>query len=183
MKLESFFTILFVLLGSYSLKAQSIIGLSTNWSDSFSEWTIYTDDEEITGDLKLQWLADNDWTDWRFSIGDDVGRVKMKWNDDPNQWELRAQGQVITIRTVWRNDPSRWRITDNRHSFTMTSKWRNLPYEWKLQESKWGEFEVYMTQEPDPRDWDIYDNLSDEISMPIKMAMIFITVYHSTPKW
>ncbi len=160
-----------------------LTGLSTVWGDSFAEWTIYTDDEDTTGELKQRWPLENDWTEWVFSIGDDIGYIKMKWKDDPNQWELRCKGQTITIRTVWKNDPTRWRITDNNISLTMVSHWRNLPYEWKLQEKRWGKFEVLMTEEPDPRDWDVLDDLSDQISMPMKMAMLFITVYHSTPKW
>lgn len=163
--------------------SQNIVGLSTNWADSFSEWTIYTDNEDLMGEMQIQWPLDQDWTEWVFSIGDDIGQIKMKWKDNPNQWELRSQGQVITIRTVWKDDPTHWRITDNTHSYTLVSKWQNLPYEWKLQETNLGDFEVYMTHEPDPRDWEIFDSLSEEISMPIKMAMIFIAVYHSTPKW
>ena len=162
---------------------QNIVGLSTNWADSFSEWTIYTEDEDIAGEMRIQWPLDQDWTEWVFSIGDEIGQIKMKWKDDQNHWELRCQGQVITIRTVWKDDPSRWRITDNTNSFTIVSKWRNLPYEWKLQDAKDGSFEIYMTNEPDPRDWDIYDTLSEDVSLPIKMAMIFVAVYHSTPKW
>ena len=175
---------IFILLGlSIPSYTQNIVGLSTNWEDSFSEWTIYSEDEDVTGEMRIQWPLDQDWTEWVFSIGDEIGQIKMKWKDNPNQWELRCQGQVITIRTVWKDDPTRWRITDNTNSYTVISKWHNLPHEWKLQETQLGSFEIYMTHEPDPRDWDIHDTLPEEVTLPIKMAMIFIAVYHSTPKW
>ncbi len=174
--------LVFLVLGA-SLSAQSIVGLSTDWSDSFAEWTIYTESEDTTGELRIKWPLDQDWSEWVFFLGDNIGHIKMTWKDNPNQWNLRCQGEVITIRTVWKDDPTRWRITDNTHSYTVVSKWRNLPYEWKLQETKWGDWEIYMSNEPDPRDWEVYDNLSDEVSLPIKMAMLFITVYHSTPKF
>ena len=41
---------------------------------------------------------------------------------------------------------------------------------------------MYTEYLNDPRDWIIEDSLSNEISIQMKIMMIFIVMYHSTPK-
>lgn len=188
-----------LLLWSAASQAQTLSSISTRWSDSFVEWELYTKvpkaepdeddggeapDEELYGELKLRWLnLREDWTDWEFSLGGEQGTIRMKWKDDPSQWELRTYGgAVVTMRASWKNDPTEWRVTDNNFSLTLRSRWTNQLDEWLVQDNSRGTFYLYTMTERDPRDWAIDDRLDASVSQAMKMALIFLTVFHSTPR-
>ncbi|MBK8968550.1 MAG: hypothetical protein IPM36_18160 [Lewinellaceae bacterium] len=177
--------------------AQRLSGISSRWSDSFVEWELFAfapdsvqaseDDapEEIAvGALQLRWLnVRDDWTEWEYSIGEEQGTIRMKWKDDPSQWELRTySGDVISMRTAWRGDFSEWRVTDNTISLTLRSRWTSQLDEWLVQENTSGSFYMYTLVEGDPRDWAIEDGLDETVSQPMKMALIFLTVFHASPR-
>ena len=180
------------------LGAQRISSVSTRWSDSFVEWEVFAltrdslpaeedeemPDEERVGELKLRWLnMREDWSEWDFEIGDQRGTIRMKWKDDPTQWELRSyEGAIISMRAAWTNDPTQWRITDNDVSLLLRSRWTNQMDEWLVEDSQHGAFYMYTFQEMDPRDWAVDDRLGERISPSVRLAMIFIVLFHSTPK-
>ena len=181
--MKNLFNFLLLSLCCFQLNAQEILtGVGTKWSDEFREWTIYTDDEEVEGDLIMRWQMKNDWTEWDYRIDEEIGSIRMKWKDDPSQWEIRGNGEIITARMLWKNDVREWRITNNTKSITLKSKWGNNLNEWLLKEDKYGYFEIYTEWENDPREWVIVDELDEDISLPMKMAFIFIAIYHSSPK-
>jgi hypothetical protein len=62
------------------------------------------------------------------------------------------------------------------------SRWKNRLDEWLTDDPNRGRFYIYTLRERDPRDWAVEDNLSEEVSEPMKMALIFIAIFHSTPK-
>lgn len=178
---------------------QTLSSISARWSDSFVEWELYVaapsaepaeeddgeaPDEELYGELKLRWLnLRENWTDWEFNLGDERGTIRMKWKDDPSQWELRTySGAVVTMRASWNNDPTEWRVTDNNFSLTLRSRWSNQFDEWLVQDNNRGTFYLYTMTEGDPRDWAIDDRLDASVSQPMKMALIFLTIFHSTPR-
>lgn len=179
--------------------AQKLSGISTRWSDSFVEWDLFvfsqdsteneTDDaeapdEELYGGLQLRWLnVRDDWTEWDFTLGEERGTIRMKWKDDPTQWELRMySGAVVTMRAAWANDLTEWRVTDNSISLTLRSRWTSQLDEWLVQDSARGSFYLYTLREGDPRDWAIEDGLDASVSEPVKLAMIFLAVFHSSPR-
>lgn len=177
------------------LQAQTLSGISSRWSDSFVEWDLYATssagpdsseapEEELYGELKLRWLSlRDDWSEWDFRLGDERGTIKMKWKDDPGQWELRTySGTIITMKTAWNNDLSEWRITNNDISLTLRSRWTSQTDEWLVQDGTHGTYYLYTRHEGDPRDWIIEDRLDEAISRPMKLAIIFLTVFHSTPR-
>lgn len=187
----------------FSLQAQTLSSVSTRWSDSFVEWEIYAvmpadttqadegdDDEdtkpeeELYGEFKLRWLhMRDDFSEWDYELGDERGTIKQKWKDDLSQWELRSySGNVITMRTMWSNDLSEWRITDNSITLNLKSKWKNQFDEWLVDDSARGQFYLYTLAERDPRDWAIQDNLDEDVSEALKMAIIFVTVFCGSPK-
>ncbi|HFA50142.1 MAG TPA: hypothetical protein ENJ95_14120 [Bacteroidetes bacterium] len=164
----------------FLLPAQYLTGIAAYYDDSFAEWRFFTGAEDEEGELNLRW--DDDWTDWDYRIGEIFGNIKMKWKDRPGEWELRGNNQIVTARALWRNDFSEWRITDNNTTFTLKAKWKNQTDNWSAGNSKHGTFEMETNRERDPRDWNIYDDLDGEVSFELKMMMVFIVVYHSTPK-
>lgn len=191
--------VLFVSCCYFRLSAQTLSGVSTRWSDSFVEWELFatlTDtvqaededselpDEELYGEMKLRWLdLRDDWSEWDYNLGDERGTIKMKWKNDPTQWELRGfDGAVITMRAAWNNDFTEWRVTDNSISLTLRSRWTNQLDEWQVEDANRGTFYVYTVYRGDPRDWAIEDNLDASVPQPMKLALIFLAVFHSTPR-
>ena len=182
--------------------AQNLSGISTRWSDSFVEWELFgfaadtsqtdedsedleeTANEELFGELKLRWLnIRDDWSEWDYSMGEERGTIKMKWKDDVTQWELRSyQGSIITMRAAWSNDLSEWRVTNNSISLQLKSRWSGQADEWLVQDSNRGTFYMYTLQEGDPRDWAIEDELDDSVPASMKMALVFLTIFHSSPR-
>ena len=182
------------------LPAQSLSTVSSRWSDSFVEWEIYAvmpqdsidvgeDDEEgpqeeLLGELKLRWLnMRDDFSEWDYEIGGERGTIKQKWKDDPSQWELRSySGNIISIRTAWPNDYNEWRVTDNSIALNLKSRWTNQFDEWLVDDPSRGKFYMYTLAERDPRDWAIEDSLDESVSLSMKMALIFLTVFNGSPR-
>lgn len=178
------------------LHAQTISTVSTRWNDSFVEWEIYASEgldepdsaeppeEVLYGELKLRWLnVHDDFSEWTYELNGERGTIKQKWKNDPTQWELRTYtGDVVTMRTSWSNDFSEWRVTNNSFSLVLGSRWKNRLDEWVTDDPNRGRFYIYTLRENDPRDWAVEDSLSEEVNEPMKMALIFLAIYHSTPK-
>lgn len=178
------------------LHAQTISTVSTRWNDSFVEWDIYASEgldepdsaeppeEVLYGELKLRWLnVRDDFSEWTYELNGERGTIKQKWKNDPTQWELRTYtGDVVTMRASWSNDFSEWRVTNNSFSLLLGSHWKNRLDEWLTDDPNRGRFYIYTLRESDPRDWAVEDSLSEEVNEPMKMALIFLAIYHSTPK-
>ncbi len=183
-----------LLLGiSPNVFAQTISTVSSRWSDSFVEWAIFSPSEDETadeleevlyGELKLRWLnLKDDFSEWTYELGGKRGTIRQKWQNAPTQWELRTyEGDVISMKAPWSNDISEWRVTDNTLSLTLKSRWTNQFDEWLVEDPNRGKFYLYTLQTGDPRDWAIEDQLNEEISEPMKMALIFLVIFHCSPK-
>ncbi len=197
---SAFWRILLIgLTGTLQADAQSLSSVRTRWLNSFVEWELYafaedsahaaeqaegTSSEVFLGDLKLRWLmVREDWTDWEFSLPEERGTLRQKWKGDPTQWELRTySGAVITMRAMWPDDLTEWRVTDNTYSLTLRSRWKNMFDEWRVDDPERGSFYMYTFYEGDPRDWAIDDRLDPSVSMPMKIALAFLVLFHSTPR-
>ena len=165
-----------------STQAQYLAGIATQWSDSFAEWTIFTEEEDQEGELEMRWKTQNDWTDWQYRLGEETGRIKLKWKDNPNEWEIRGNNEIITARTLWNNQFREWRIRNGATQFTLRCKYGNVTDEWELRNSSKGNFVIYTNWEGDPREWIIVDELDESVSLPTKMAITFIAIMHSIPR-
>ena len=172
-----------VFFSTSSIFAQILTGLSAKWNDDFSEWLIFTDYEEVEGELTRTWQLQNDWSSFDYRIEEAVGNIKIKWRDNPNEWEARGDNEVITARTRWTGDFSEWRITNNDISIILKSKWSNNPNVWVIGNEKYGYFEMYMYQRNDFREWIIIDELVEEMPLAMKMMMVFLVMNNSTPKF
>ncbi len=177
------FLLSFLMMYSVVNAQSELYGLSTEWDDSFKEWIIYTDDEDVEGELELRWSTRDNWREWDYRIDEETGSIKQKWENDPSQWEVRGGTEIITMRTKWSNDFTEWRISNGSQTFTLVSKYRTQLTEWSIKEKDYGHFQMYTTYDLDTRDWDILDEMSEEISIHTKMAIVFIVMYQSTPKF
>ena len=177
------FLLLALFIFSYSIStAQILTGFETRWSDDFREWTIFTGDEDEEGSLALRWPQQNDWSEWDYRIGESTGSIKLKFKNDPSNWEVRGDGEIITMRMKWKNDVNEWTISDGSKKLTLKAVYNNNLNDWKIDGAQNGVFEIYMEWQDDPRNWTIIDELDEDISLPFRMAISFISVYHSFPK-
>lgn len=179
------FLLLALFIFSYSISsAQILTGFETSWSDDFREWTIFTDngEEEEEGNLAMRWPQQMDWTEWDYRIGESTGTIKLKFKNDPSTWEVRGDNEIITMRMKWNNDVNEWTISDGTTKLTLKAPYNNNLNDWKIDGDKNGVFEMYMEWENDPRNWTIIDEFDEEISLPFKMAVAFIGIFHSFPK-
>jgi len=162
--------------------AQKMIGISTTYSDSFREWVIPTEDEDITGELRMRWAFQNDWTEWDLWVGDINASIVQKWKEDPNLWEIRCDGVIVTAKTAWRGEFNRWKLSDGKHQINWSSKYNNVLDEWSTDKQSDLFFQVYTYREGDPRDWVIDDRLPEDVSTALKIAMIFLTIHFTAPR-
>ena len=161
---------------------QDIIGIHTRWSDSFRDWIIRTDQESREGTLEQRWKLTDNWSAWELRLGDTIAEIRLKWPDDPNLWEIRCMGVVVTARTLWRDNFLEWRLDDGEDRFVWRSRYGNISNEWILRDEQRGEFSVFTYWENDPREWVVFDNLEEDVSYSMRIAMVFLAVFHSTPK-
>ena len=174
-------TILFLLLAGSSI-GQDIVGVATKWSDSFREWLVFTDSENRSGDLYLRWGNREDWTQWDMRLGDTTADMRLKWRDNPNEWEIRCLGTSVIARTLWNGDFREWRLDDGEHRIVWKSRYGNQTDEWVVRDDDNGVFTIYTYWERDPREWIVEDDLDEEVSYALRIAMIFIAIFHSSPK-
>jgi hypothetical protein len=175
----SLFLLTFLIAGNTG--AQVLTGIATQWNDSFREWEIYSEEEDINGDLTLRWRTGDDWTEWQYQFGDHYGTIKQKWSNDPSQWEIRGDNQLVTMRAIWKGDFRHWRISGPDSQFDFECNYGNTWDEWKLKHSE-DYFIIYTNWTGDPREWIIEEDLDDSYSFTEKMAMAFLAIYHSSPR-
>ena len=160
---------------------QQITEVGTRWNDSFREWVLYEEGEEA-GYLRPIWEIDNIWSAWEYSAGERYGTIKLKWKDNPNEWELRGDNVIITARTVWNDNLLEWRISDGNCTITIRSRFGNLLEDWESRSSNCGNWNTYTIYEGDPRDWAIEEALYEEGAFHLSLMATFIAIFHSTPK-
>lgn len=175
-----------ILLGALSLavavSGQQITGFSTVYSDHFGEWIIYTDSEEMTGELRLQWPTPDRWGAWNYRIGDQSGTLRLKWPNRNDEWEVRGGGTLASARAYLQQDPREWSITGNLAPLRWRSVYGNQFEEWQLNGERFGYFGTFTAREGDFRDWTVVDELDDSVGLADKMLLILLTIYHSTPR-
>lgn len=179
---KAYIIVCILLLGLTSINAQEIIGMSTRYDDSFKAWDIYDDTDASIGEFVQRWQMNNDFSEWDITFGDVHGNIRQKWKDDFNRWELRLNGETITMKILYNNDVNKWVITDNNTSLDYTTKRYNDASHWIATSKEHGTFEVVIYNEGDPRDWEVFDELSDDISPSFRMAMLFVTTIVSAPR-
>lgn len=163
-----------------ALTAQTLTGVETRFTDTFSEWRLYAGEEE--GELRRRWQTGEDWTSWDYRLGSHSGQVNLKWTGNPNEWEIRGDNHTVTARTIWNGDFREWRITGPEYRLELRSRYKNILEEWSMEKEGAGYFGMYTAWEGDPREWVIVDELDESVSFPVKMALVFLVLHHSTPK-
>jgi hypothetical protein len=130
----------------------------------------------------MRWAMEEDWTQWDYRIGEVTGDIRTKWRESFDEWQLTSEGETIIMKVRWPGDYSEWRITDNddQHIFSVVNV--NAPEEWELKYNKETTFQVYTEFEGDMRSWLVYEE-GKALSQPLRMAMSFIAIMASVPKY
>lgn len=179
--MKKILSILLTLL-SLTVVGQKITGISAKYNDAYVEWELFSDDTDEIGSLSMTWQQPDDWSQWTYRLGEKSGTIKTKWNKDFSQWEIRGDNKVITAQMIWNGDPRQWRITDNNITLEFKTKWGNQLTEWVIEDSNKGYFSMYMEAQNDPRDWIMEDELNENVSFPMKIAILFLGMFNSCPK-
>ncbi|MCB0655096.1 MAG: hypothetical protein KDC57_03115 [Saprospiraceae bacterium] len=159
------------------------MSIHTKWDDSYSEWVIYTADESIEGTLSIRWPLQGDWSKWDYRIGEEAGSFEMRYLEDPGYWEARSGNTLLTARWFWPGDVSHWKVMDDDLTWQWQTRWRHVTEEWLLTEPKeHGSLQLYTEYEGDPRDWIIEDRMNPEVPLVTKLFMVFLGIYHASPK-
>ena len=179
--MKSFALYILLLVPCYSFS--QIVGMETAWTNEFKEWNIYAvdkDGEAIEGQIRMRWAINNDWSEWDYRIGEDFGQIKVKWKGNFNQWELRGGNEIIDIQTIYKDDATQWRIRTSDEVLRLELNRRDVPFDWRVNNDKYGFYEVYTEWERDPNAWTIVDEFSAEVSIHVKMAILFFSTFSST---
>lgn len=161
--------------------AQEITGISSVYDDSFTDWTIYAEDN-MQGRLEPVYRLNNEWEQWNYRLGERSGYLKQKFENNPGLWELSNGTEIITMRPIFPGDYRSWRITDDDITLEISSVYGGYPVRWRI-EGDFGSLVVEQIYEGDPRDWVVYDQLNASISWEMRLAAVGIAVLHSIPKY
>ena len=171
-----------ILLPLLSFSQEVLMGISARYDDSFAEWVIYTDEEDAEGELEIRWSTQNDLTKWNYDVSGNSGRIETKWREDLSEWQVFGDGEIISMRPRWPRDFSEWRVTDNKTTLYFKTRYSNNGDEWIVSTEEHGWFTIYTEYARDPRDWIIVDEMNEEVSMTMKMAMTFLAVFNTLPR-
>lgn len=181
MKKTIFFFIL-IATSIHFLVAQTIVGVSARYDNSFRDWDIYDDSDAVIGEFAQRWRQTSDFSEWDVRYADASGSVRQKWKNDNSRWELRINDETITIKMQYPGDPNHWIITDNDISLDYATKYPYVNDEWLVTSKGFGAFTMSMYYQQDPRDWEIFDDIAEDVSPAMRLAMVFVGVLVSAPK-
>ncbi len=164
------------------VSAQTLAGAASRWGDSFREWVIYTDEDGNEGDLHLRWQNTDKWDEWEYRLDGVSGAIKIKWPQDPREWEIRSsEGDIVSAKTLWNNNFREWRISNNDLQMNLVCRYNNSWDEWEVRGNS-GNMEIYSAFAGDPRDWVVIDELDNDVPAAMRMAILFIVLFQSSPK-
>lgn len=157
---------------------QRITGVSVRWSDSFDEWTIYTEYEGEEGTLTRRSTASAEGQIWDYRLGEQTGSIRIKWASNPLEWEVRGDNLIGTARAPWRDTYTEWRVNLTQGgSVTWRSRYPNLPGDWILDDVENSGFNLYTFYQGDPRDWVVSDEWP-QAALADKMLLLTLTVVY-----
>lgn len=161
--------------------AQNVTAVVARFGDSFREWVVYTSDPDVRGELRMRWSMQDDWTVWDMQYGDVNATIEQKMDEDPGFWIIRCNGKTVNAKVTWRGEFTRWKLNDGETQLNWRAKYANQRDEWEL-DTKDPQFYMFSQWRGDPREWVIVDELPDDTSDAMRVAMIFLAIHFSTPR-
>ena len=86
---------------------------------------------------------------------------------------------ALAVAHAWRPTA---KLADSRPKVVLDAMFPKAFGQWVVDDRSRGQFRLYTVHRNDPRDWSIEDGLTEEVSQTMKMALIFLAIYHASPK-
>lgn len=172
-------SIILLALTSSFIEAQGFYYATSRYDDRLTEWMIYdTLDHEIAT-LEYAGLPSDAFHSWNFRLQDRPGSVKLRWRENPNEWDLRRDQHLISIKPVWPGQLDEWLISDGNHFFQLKLRKEYEGFRWELVNSS-NELLGYVINDYgyDPRDWSFYYE-TDLNNDDLCMAAFFVIVQYT----
>jgi len=164
---------------------QFLLGLHSEFDDSYRSWGIvaeYDSTTQVEGTLEITWTLDDDFSEWHYELGEISGEIRQKYLNNPSLWELRQGSEVVIIKQKWPGDFSEWIVSSDSASFTIKTRFGNIVDEWRHVSDRYGELMIYTETPGDARDWQIEDFMEESIPFSMRMGAVFISIFTSVPK-
>jgi len=158
--------------------------VSSVYDHSASEWKILGTDslgDDWDALLYLKWPLRNEWDHWTVDFKDYFYTIKLRWNQNPAQWELTGGDFIVKIKQKWRNDLNEWDIYYGDKKIKWKTNFPNQLDEWFFEIDKDNYFDMWTRYRADPRDWEFEDHAA-AVPDQVKIAAIFICIYLANPK-
>ncbi len=177
--------IFYILVARFSTHAQTtFLEVSSNWSDSFKEWTIYSVDSldyEIETYMGLKNPDRANWSEWIAESDDTYTQIRKKWPNRDDVWECRGYTGLITAQAKWRNDPTIWVITTDDLTITWRTEYKNDLNYWYFEDEELGYFTLQTFYAGNPQNWAI-DDKAPSLNDEVKQCMIFLALNVTSPR-
>lgn len=169
---------------------QEIKSVHSLYDNSFRSWTsIYVEDpfnedsDTKEGTFEIVWGINNDWSEWRYDLEDDRGRIELRGNQVVPYFELSNQNaEVWTARTVWPRDFKEWKIKGH-HNYVVKQKFSYDLEEWLLLGADNTPLcTIFTDSRNDLRDWILDYHTQEILPIEIQQFFIFLVLYNTCPK-
>lgn len=166
------------------LAAQTEISiLRTFYANDFRDWLFYDEQEKELGTLRTRWQLNRDYSQWDIRLGELSGSIMLRWQDRPNEWEIRIQNEFLTVAPTWPGQLDSWRITQNGEIFYLNLLPDPEGILWALEEDQQTLCYIYNVYVADPREWEVKrEKTKEKISTPLMITAFFLASYYSSPK-
>ncbi len=160
---------------------QALIGMTSQWNNSYTSWNIHDEDEDNIGTLELNGLQSNDWSFWQYTLNGASGFIRPTVTGNSNRWDLRGENKIITISTTWNNHFDDWLITENNISLKLRKETNSNGFLWIIEDKKLGNFSMQTRNSRFPTDWNMLDELDEKITVSMKIAILFAVIFTDCP--
>ena len=172
-------SILLLALSCNSLWAQNFYYATSRYDDRLTEWMIYDTLDQEMATLEYAGLPSDAFRSWNFRLQDRPGSVKLRWRENPNEWDLRRDQHLLSIKPVWPGQLEEWLISDGNNFFHLKLRKEYEGLRWELVNTS-NDLLAYVINDYsyDPRDWSFYYE-TDLNNDDLCMAAFFIIVQYT----
>lgn len=156
--------------------SQQIFFASATQDYSLREWTLYDSTEAAIGDFQAVNLPNDAFQSWNLRIGEKSGYIKLRWKENPEQYDLLFDNKRISFSTIWPKQIDRWKLSTDSHLYELSFQIDEDGYKATLINSK-NEPILILNNEfvMDPRDW-IFTYTSLDCSDELSIATVFLVI-------
>lgn len=162
--------------------SQQLVNFESEWNNDFTSWQFTYGNDQV-GEINMRFPMQADWTDWTVEYEGLYGRLKLKYPNNPNIWELKLpNGIIVDMEATWLGQVSAWQILQNQTRISIQTVYGDSMESWSTPDERQGYFGLYTEWQGDFQKWIVIDELNEDIELATKIAMAFICILHSVPR-